>query len=959
MTLLGVDLPAYAVLFGFLSGLVYGLLAVGLVLVYRSSRFINFAHGEVGAFGAAVLSVLVVSGGVPYWVALPLGLLTAAALSAGVELTVVRRLSGAPKLMSMVGTIGAGQFLFLLSLAVAAQATQGTRFPVPPGVPEWTFRGNLVSPAYTSMLVLAPLAVLGLTLFFRRSRYGLAIRAAATNPDAAAMAGMSPQRLSTMTWAIAGALACLTAALLIPTLGAIGGSSLGPTLLLKALAAGVIGRMASLPIAFVAGVGIGIAEGVTQVNADAGFVHVVLFAIILVALLLQARPGRREEEKGSWAAVQAWPPLPEQLQAVWLVRNLGLVVGTVAVGVGLVVPLLLSNAQAYAYTVLLCFALVGLSLYIITGLAGQLSLGQFGIAAAGALAALPVSAATGSRELGILAAVVAGAAASVLVGLPALRVKGLLLAVTTLGFALAMQAWVLKQPTPLGFGNSRLVDTPVLVGVELTSARSYAAVAVLAVGLGMLVARNVRRGGFGRLLVALRDNEDAARAFSVAATRRKLQGYALAGALAGLAGAVYSYAQPNVSAEAFPATASTAILVMSVVGGVSLVAGPLLGAVVALPLVYPVPVGLYAAITLGWVTLVLYAPGGLAGLLRPLRDAVVDAVARMHGVDPVAARASADPARADTAASAPVALVAERPGEPTSEPAAPGTVLLRADGLTKRYGGLTAVDHACLEVRSGEVLGLIGPNGAGKTTLFECLSGFVKVDAGSIVFADRDVTRWSPERRASAGLIRSFQDSALFATMTVLETVLVAAERARPTGVAESVLGLPGRERLRRERARELCALLGLDRYRHTQVGQLSTGTRRIAELACLVSLEPTLLLLDEPSSGVAQREVEALGDVLLQVKRHLGTTLVVIEHDIPLLASISDRMVAMETGRVLVTGTPDEVLRDPDVVESYLGGDPTAVHRSDNAGGSLPDATAVAVHDADPTLAPTSAGRP
>jgi ABC-type branched-subunit amino acid transport system ATPase component len=267
---------------------------------------------------------------------------------------------------------------------------------------------------------------------------------------------------------------------------------------------------------------------------------------------------------------------------------------------------------------------------------------------------------------------------------------------------------------------------------------------------------------------------------------------------------------------------------------------------------------------------------------------------------------------------------------PASERApADGAPLLVVSGLEKRYGGLHAVGGVSLEVRRGEVLGLIGPNGAGKTTFFECLSGFVRVDGGSIAFDGHDVTRWSPERRAAAGLIRSFQDSALFATMTVRDTLLVAAERTHPTRVGASVAGLDRAERAREQRARELLDLFGLDRYRHTEVGALSTGTRRIAELACLVALEPTLLLLDEPSSGVAQAEVEHLGRVLLSVRDHLDATMIVIEHDIPLVSHISDRLVAMETGRILAVGTPAEVLADPAVVESYLGGDPTAVHRT------------------------------
>jgi ABC-type branched-subunit amino acid transport system ATPase component len=487
-----------------------------------------------------------------------------------------------------------------------------------------------------------------------------------------------------------------------------------------------------------------------------------------------------------------------------------------------------------------------------------------------------------------------------------------------------MRGYLLKQEPPLGFGASTVTSGATVLGSSIDSGRTQAHLALAVLALALLVASNVHRSSFGRVLVALRDNEDAARAFSVSAPLRKLQAYAVAGALAGLGGALFAFTQTVVSAGSFPADTSIVVTVLVVVGGAGLVAGPVLGAAIAYPTLVNVGPATSGTITLAWLLLVLYYPNGVAGLLRPVRERFVDVVGRLHGVDPVAARASADPAVAQSGPSG-RALVAATPRQP--EPDEPP--LLVASGLEKRYGGLRAVGGVDLTVRRGEVVGLIGPNGAGKTTLFECLSGFVRVDSGTIALSGADITRWSPERRAGAGLIRSFQDSALFATMTVLDTLMVAGERARPTRLGTSLIGGGRTERQREAQARELLGLFGLDRYRHTEVGALSTGTRRIAELACLVSLEPTLMLLDEPSSGVAQAEVEALGAVLMSVRDHLDATMVIIEHDIPLVSSLSDRLVAMETGTVLAVGSPAEVLAHPAVVESYLGGDPTAVHRT------------------------------
>ncbi|HJP65384.1 MAG TPA: ABC transporter ATP-binding protein, partial [Actinomycetota bacterium] len=264
----------------------------------------------------------------------------------------------------------------------------------------------------------------------------------------------------------------------------------------------------------------------------------------------------------------------------------------------------------------------------------------------------------------------------------------------------------------------------------------------------------------------------------------------------------------------------------------------------------------------------------------------------------------------------------------------PGTTLLQATELAKTFGGVRAVDGVSLTVHAGETVGLIGPNGAGKTTTFELLSGFLRPDRGTVWFDGQDVTTLGPETRAQLGLIRSFQDSALFPTMTVTEAVALALERPLPTGFVSSVVGLSMRDGDKERQAGDIVGLMGLHPYRHMQIQELSTGTRRITELACLVATRPTMLLFDEPSTGIAQRETEALGTVLRDIKEALGVTLVVIEHDMPLIMGLADRIVAMADGKVIASGPPEMVQRDPLVVEAYLGGSVAAIERSGPAMG-------------------------
>jgi ABC-type branched-subunit amino acid transport system ATPase component/ABC-type branched-subunit amino acid transport system permease subunit len=761
----------------------------------------------------------------------------------------------------------------------------------------------------------------------------LALRAAAANPDAARMAGVFASRMSTLAWAIAGALSTFTAILVLPTIGAAGSGSFGPGLLLRALVGAVLARMTNLPGALAAGVALGVIEGLLFANYPRGAViEVVLFVLILVGLLVQSGTSGRDDEKGSaWAAVQPWGPIPEALARIPAVRALPWAIAGIGLAMALVVPTFVGSNTALTLTGIIGFATVALSVGVITGLGGQLSLGQFALAGVGATASYHVASRTGNVPLGIVYGGVAGAGVSMIVGLPSLRVRGLLLTVTTLSFALVVTSWGLQQPwalTSIGVAPGR----PQLLGRTLGSAKSYYGFSVVVFVLVYLLARNVRRAGFGRLLVAVRDNEDNARAFTVAARRIKLQGFLFAGFIAGVGGALYGHTFSSIQNTAFLTRYSADIVVMTVVGGVSVLWGPVLGAafVFGVPAFVPLDSAGLAGTKLGLLLLILYAPGGLAQVLAPLRTKVLRALGRRAGVTDEILLEDAPAEPTDGIRGFQISASARRSArEDAGPPRLHRGLALEGVGLVKRFGGVAALQDVSVAVARGETVGLIGPNGAGKTTLFEVLAGFTKPDGGHVSFEGRDVTTLAPEARAKLGLIRSFQDAALFPTMTVLETVQLAMERVLPTQVAASVLGLGGRERRREAAARDLVGSMGLWAYRSKQVQELSTGTRRITELACLIALEPKVLLLDEPSSGIAQRESEALGALLRDVRAELDLTMVVIEHDIPLIMGLADRIVAMDTGEVIASGAPEVIRLDPRVVESYLGGRVEAIERS------------------------------
>jgi ABC-type branched-subunit amino acid transport system ATPase component len=262
-----------------------------------------------------------------------------------------------------------------------------------------------------------------------------------------------------------------------------------------------------------------------------------------------------------------------------------------------------------------------------------------------------------------------------------------------------------------------------------------------------------------------------------------------------------------------------------------------------------------------------------------------------------------------------------------------GGPVLSVAGLTKRFGGITAVDDVSFDLQPGQILGLIGPNGAGKTTIFDLISGLTPLDGGRIMFRGRDITKWGPDRRAAIGLGRSFQDARIFPSLTVAENVALGLERhlANRDHLA-ALLDLPAMQQQEEDVAftvDDLIAMMGLGAFRDKFVAELSTGSRRIVDLAMAIAHDPSVLILDEPSSGIAQRETEALGPLLKRIQAEAGCALLIIEHDMPLITSVSDEIIALELGAVICQAPPAEVIRDPRVISSYLGGDLDIIQRS------------------------------
>ncbi|MCL4449006.1 MAG: ATP-binding cassette domain-containing protein [Actinobacteria bacterium] len=1218
-------IPTAIGLLGIIYGGLYALTAMGLVLIYRSSRIINFAQANIGGLASATAVLMVTGEHISFFVALVIGMIAAAMTGWLVEVVFVRRFERSSRLIVTVATIGLAQLLAAGELGLPklfANLSPLTTFTTPFASTQFTwgpiiFNGNMIV-----TIIIVPLCMVLLWAFLEHTRYGTAIRATADSSERALLLGIPIRRLSIIVWVSAAVLSGLGSILTEAVQGANIGAATGPTTLLIPLAAAAIGSMESFPIAFFAALVLGVFQQVVfWGHPNSTFIDVGTFVLLLVVLLFKLKKYTRAgTESTQNAAVREARPIPNILAKLPEIRLSKITLGVLIIGAVIFIPIIVSTSKVTLLISIAVYAIVAVSLVILTGWSGQLSLGQFAFVGVGAAA---IGGLTVSAHINLLIALVIagalGAVVAIIVGLPALRIPGLFLAVTTMAFAVPVSTFFLNSnyfpslvpasiPRPILFNRFSL-------GSPLTL--YYLCLAVLLFGL--FVAHNMRKSRVGRIMLAVRDNPKGAAVYGISPLRTRLVAFAVAGAMAGMAGGLYVTNLKGLGFAGISPDASFTVFIMVVIGGLASPLGAVLGAVFYEGIQYFLTgAWQYLATGAGMLIILYIMPEGLGGVFYMIRDFILSVVAKKRGVTEHALYASIpsdasstslDPALqlsaledlemtqqqsgtsrtthtpekdkdleallicSDISASYgrsqvlfSVNLSVQRGGvvallgtngagksttlkvaagildakkgkiifdgkditnwDPISRVLAglvtmPGgkgvfpsltvaenlelagwvnhnnqqfindtmnqvftlfpilkdrlsskagllsggeqqmltlaqallckpklllidelslglaptvvaqlipvirqlslsgvtivvveqsvnvataiastavfmergqvrfsgptpkleeqpnllrSVFLRAAsksqskvavnestradmelspdvtgngsggavhgqrgfsvvGISKHFGGISALDSVDISVEPGEILGIIGANGAGKSTLFDVCSGFLYPDQGKIILNDQEITNIPPSKRATMGIGRVFQDALLFPFLTVAETLAVALEQhiavKDPLANMLRLSAAVNSEEQTQKRVDELLVEMGLTRWRDSFVSELSTGTRRIVELACILAHDPQILLLDEPSAGVAQRESEALGKLILAMRDKTKASFVVIEHDVPLVSAIADKMICMHLGAVLSKGLPFEVLNDPAVIAAYLGTDDTAILRT------------------------------
>jgi ABC-type branched-subunit amino acid transport system ATPase component/ABC-type branched-subunit amino acid transport system permease subunit len=885
-------------LLGLGTGALYAICALGLVLIYRASGVVNFAQ-----------TGFVLLGGYSYYelreireysaiVSVAGALVVGALAGLAVHLLVMRPMRMSSPITRVVATLGV---LVIIQSAAILRYKHDLK------------RVTSILPTRTVDIFGAHLGIdralifgIGLVLtvvlwaIYRFTSFGRVTAAVAEGELAAASMGHSPDMTAGINWMVGAALGAFAGVLIGPI------TFLEPNqlvqLIVPVLAAALLGGFNSFPLVFAAAAVIGIIESemtliVTRHDWFAGWAQAVSFIVVIAVLVVRGK------------GIPLRSHILDRLPAVGSGRIRPIRV-LIAFVLGCVVMEVLTNEWAVALTVTVAFAMVCLSVVVVTGYAGQLSLAQFLIGAAGAFAAARLMAV---HHVSFVPACVAGVVAAILLGLvvgaPALRTRGINLAIATLGLGVVLYALILNNFEITGGVSGLKIGPARLFGWDISPSNHPERYGIVALCLLLVLSvgvANLRRGAAGRRLLAVRSGERPASALGVNVYSAKLFSFMLASGIAGVGGCTIAFLNPNVIFSRFDIFTSISVVTATVVGGVGFIPGALLGStlipggITSRYLEQVSGLGLWLGL-IGGVLVIVTLRADADGMFEMNRKMLLAVQQKLKRHRPTAA--STLPLRA--------ALRVER------EQVVPMT--LTVERLSVHFGGVAAVDNMSIAIRPGRVHGLIGPNGAGKTTFIDAVTGFIKPSQGAIRLGEVEINSWSVRRRAQAGLARSFQSGELFGDLTVLENIAVGCDsRAWTRYVTDLVM--PHSISL------SPAALLAVDEFQlapffDMKPAALSFGHRRTVAIARAIAAQPSVLLLDEPAAGLDEQESAELAALIRSLADEWGIAVLLVEHNLDLVLSTCDEVTVMETGvELLAAAAPAEVRRHPAVLAAYIG---------------------------------------
>jgi ABC-type branched-subunit amino acid transport system ATPase component/branched-subunit amino acid ABC-type transport system permease component len=892
-------------LLGLANGAVFAALALALVVTYRSSGVLNFGSGAIAmltayfyAFlrqGQLLLPVpglpryLGLGTNLPFAAAAPLAILLTAIVGLALYVTTFRPLRNASPIAKAVASLGV--MVVLTGLVVLRLGTDPLVVsPIfPQGSPFVIFGAHVSRDRIWFAATVIALSLVAISLY-RFTQFGLHTRAVADTERGAYVSHISPDRIAGVNWMLSAAVAGI-AGILISTV-----SPFQPfqytLFIIPALAAAIVAGFTNIGIAVAAGLLIGMVQSETAYLKiqhswlpQSGLAELVPLALVLIALVIRAKP---LPSRGTIVrAALARAPRPTHLVRATIAGS----------AIGLIGIYTLSRDYRSALVSTFVIGIIALSIVVITGIAGQVSLAQLTLAGVAAFLLGTVTTSWGVPfPLAPILAALGAAALGVLIGLPALRVRGLPVAIVTFSLAVGVQA-VWFQNLDLVGPEGKTVREPSLFGLQLGPGSGAAAprpqfciVVLTVLVVAALSVAWLRRSALGSAMLAVRANERSAAASGINVVGTKIAAFAIAAFIAGLGGSMMAYQTNPVGAQPFDVLTGLFLFGSVYLAGITSVSGGVLAGILAadgilsfaLASAFSIdPLWVQVLTGIGLIFSVIKNPEGLVGNVH-------------HAIDRLRARRQ----NADIAPPVPASPALLRPATATREHG----IALSVNGLFVQYGGVVAVDDASFEVPRGDIVGLIGPNGAGKTTVIDAVSGFCKY-RGSVVLDGEPLDGLVPYRRVRRGLGRTFQGIELWNELTVAENILVG----------------PGVATRSEAEIAAIFSLLELDGMRDRPASELSQGQRQLVSIARSMIRRPDVVLLDEPAAGLDSSESGWLADRLSNI-RDAGTTVLLVDHDMNLVLNLCDRIEVLDFGRIIASGTPAEVRASTAVAAAYLG---------------------------------------